>query len=181
LTQEEKEELLQIARESIRCAVMGDTPADVTIRNPVLNEDRGAFVTISIEGNLRGCIGYIQPIGPLYEAVLDVAGAAAVIDPRFMPLSPEEYDNIEIEISVLSPLEQIEDVQQIEVGKHGILINKGGYKGVLLPQVATDNNWDRKTFLEQTCLKAHLPRDVWKDPDTVIQVFSAEVFSEDDI
>jgi len=146
------------------------------VSSKTLKEQRGAFVTLNKHGSLRGCIGYIEGYKPLYEAVAEMAEAAAFRDPRFMPLTQDEWKDIEIEISVLTPLERITDINQIKAGKHGIYIKKGFYSGLLLPQVATEYGWDRKTFLEQTCRKAGLPSDAWKEEDTVIYIFSADIF-----
>jgi AmmeMemoRadiSam system protein A len=107
-----------------------------------------------------------------------MAVAAAFQDPRFPPLGPEELADLELEISVLTPMQRIQKVEEIQVGKHGLYIVRGIYRGLLLPQVATEHNWDRLTFLEQTCAKAGLPADAWKDPAAQIYVFSAEIFSE---
>lgn len=178
LSDEEKEELMKIAKETIHCAVKGEKIPDFAIKNELLKENRGAFVTITKEGDLRGCIGYSFPVDSLYKVVSEVAQSAALHDPRFPPLTEEELNDIEIEISVLTPLEEVKDVSEIEVGKHGLLIEKYGYKGLLLPQVAAEYNWDREKFLEQTCYKAGLDRNAWKEPDTVIKKFSAEIFGQ---
>ena len=178
LTDESKEELLRIARESISAAVRGGTIPDFTVSNEELNENRGAFVTIKIGGNLRGCIGYTLPVDSLYKVVSEVAQSAALHDPRFPALTENELEEIDIDISALTPLEKIEDISEIEVGKHGLFIERAGFKGLLLPQVATEYGWDRITFLEHTCRKAGLPKDAWKKPDTIIRIFSADVFGE---
>ena len=132
-------------------------------------------------GELRGCIGYIEGIKPLWEAVRDMARAAALEDPRFPPVRPEEVPELEIEISVLTPLWRVKDIKDIVIGRDGLIIRKGWRQGLLLPQVATEYGWDVKTFLEHTCLKAGLPRDAWKDPEAEIWAFSAEVFSEGEL
>jgi AmmeMemoRadiSam system protein A len=125
---------------------------------------------------LRGCIGSFDTGQPLYKTVQEMAEAAAFRDPRFRPVREDELPYIELEISVLTPLSQITEPEQIEVGLHGIMIRKGFQAGLLLPQVATERNWDRVTFLEETCRKAGLPKDAWKDEDAEIYVFSANVF-----
>jgi AmmeMemoRadiSam system protein B/AmmeMemoRadiSam system protein A len=179
LDQASKGELLAIARQAIEGVVKtGRAPEPVTA-NPVLETPRGAFVTIKIKGRLRGCIGNfgIRDAKPLFHTVSKMAAAAAVHDPRFRPLSAKELPAIEIEISALSPLRPIADVEEIEVGRHGIYITKGMRSGVLLPQVATENGWNRITFLEQTCRKAGLGPGEWKE-GAVISIFSAEVFGE---
>jgi AmmeMemoRadiSam system protein A len=177
LSDKDKTFLLKLAKETIECKVKGTKCPDYKITSEVLKENRGAFVTIKKHGDLRGCIGYIQAIKPLYQTVQEMAEAAALKDPRFEPVKKEELKDLEIEISVLTPLKRITDVSQIQVGTHGILLRRGYYSGLLLPQVATENNWDRKTFLEQTCFKAGMyDKECWKDKDTEIYIFSADVF-----
>jgi AmmeMemoRadiSam system protein B/AmmeMemoRadiSam system protein A len=175
-----RRELLAIARQAIEGVVKTGRAPEPATADPVLETPRGAFVTIKIKGRLRGCIGNfgIRNARPLFRTVSEMAVAAAVHDPRFRPLSKRELPEIEIEISALSPLRQVDDVAEIEVGRHGIYITKGGRSGVLLPQVATENGWDRDTFLEQTCRKAGLGPEEWKEGAT-ISIFSAEVFGED--
>ena len=126
---------------------------------------------------LRGCIGHIIGILPLKETIQKMSVASSTQDPRFPPVELSELNNIDIEVSVLSPPKKISNPEEIEVGKHGIVISKGFFKGVLLPQVATEQGWDRETFLEHTCLKAGLPTDAWKKGAT-IEIFSAQVFGE---
>jgi AmmeMemoRadiSam system protein A len=133
-------------------------------------------VSLHKDGRLRGCIGQIHARQPLVRTVAEMAVAAAFEDPRFPPLRREELRDIDIEISVLTPLRRITDVGQIQVGTHGIYLRRGGYSGLLLPQVATEWGWDRNTFLEHTCEKAHLSKDAWKDGETEIYIFSADVF-----
>jgi len=178
LTDEEKRFLLKTARETIARKLEGEEPAIPEAITPRLQEKRGAFVTLNKGGKLRGCIGYIEPAYPLLQTVVEMAEAAAFNDPRFPPLTKDELPAIEIEISVLTPLERARDINQIQVGTHGILIRKGGFQGLLLPQVAVEYNWDRETFLKHTCLKAGLPESCWQDPDTEIWIFSADIFSE---
>jgi AmmeMemoRadiSam system protein A len=176
LSDREKEALRHIAETVIESKARGKPVPEFAIDSPVLKEKRGAFVTINKGGQLRGCIGYIQPYKPLYQTVEEMASQAAFNDPRFDPVIESELPDLEIEISVLTPLKRIKDIEEIEVGKHGILIEKGFYSGLLLPQVATEYGWNRKTFLEHTCLKAGLPTNSWKDEDTVISIFSADIF-----
>lgn len=176
LTDEEKETLRRIAWEAIKSRLEERPMRDIEIRSPRLKEKRGAFVTLHKNGQLRGCIGYLEPIKPLYITIKEVAQAAAFSDPRFMPLKKDELDQINIEISVLTPLQRIHDINEIEIGKHGIYVKRGLYSGVLLPQVATEQGWGRLTFLEHTCLKAGLPPDEWRKSDTEIYIFSAEIF-----
>ena len=130
-------------------------------------------MTIKKNGNLRGCIGNIQPIMPLYQSVIKNAVAACSADPRFPPMKKEELKDIDVEISILSPLKLLKDVKDIQVGKHGLVIRKGAQGGILLPQVATEYGWDRETFLEQLCMKAGLPRGSWKDAE--LYSFTAEI------
>ncbi len=178
LTKNERKYLLSIARQSISSVFSGkDYKPDIP-KSKSLLEQRGVFVTLTINKKLRGCIGYIIGVKPLYEAVFDNARAAAFKDPRFYPLNQEEFKNVSIEITVLSPLKKIEHIQEINVGKHGILMKNNGFQGVLLPQVAIEYKWDRQTFLENTCIKASMSPDCWKDQKTEIYIFSGEVFDE---
>lgn len=142
----------------------------------ILLEKRGAFVTLKIDGQLRGCIGLIRAAKPLYEAVREMALAAAFDDPRFSPLTKAEFASIEIEISVLTPLAKVNNIKEIEVGRDGLIIRLDFHSGLLLPQVATEQDWDRITFLEQTCLKAGLPKNSYKEKNAEIYRFSADVF-----
>lgn len=179
LKNETKKELLKIARKAIEEEILRGikiTPPDIE----ELKVKKGAFVTIRVNSELRGCIGYVVPIRSLGETVIDCAIAAATEDHRFPPITPKEIPKMKLEISVLSPLKKIKDIQEIEVGKHGIMITHGLSRGLLLPQVAVEYNWDRITFLEHTCWKAGLDKNAWKDKDTIIEIFSAEVFSEED-
>lgn len=156
---------------------------------PHLYEKRGVFVTLykkergkekQKRGTLRGCIGSIFPEKPLYEEIIEVALSSAFKDPRFPPLREEELEDVEIEISLLSPFKRV-SYEEIEVGKHGIYIKKGPYRGLLLPQVATEYKWDRETFLRHTCLKAGLSEDCYLDPEVEIYVFTAEVCKESEL
>lgn len=181
LTLEEKRTLMNIAKTTVEAVVKGEPVTDFKVTSPDLKENRGAFVTLHKRGELRGCIGYIVGIKPLYQTVREVAEAAALHDPRFDPVRPSELKELEYEISALSVPHPISDVNEITVGIHGIIMRKGYNQGLLLPQVATEYGWDRETFLRQTCRKAGLPPEAWKDRDTEIQIFSAEVFGEKDI
>jgi AmmeMemoRadiSam system protein A len=143
-----------------------------------LNRERGAFVTLHESGELRGCIGYTSATKPLYMTVRDTATLAALKDPRFKPVSVSELPKLEYEISVLSPLRRVTDIQQIKVGEHGLLMKNGGFEGLLLPQVPVEQKWDRQKFLEQTCVKAGMSAGCWKDGDTDIFLFTAVVFGE---
>ncbi len=178
LSTADKQLLLHVARDSIEAHLKGKSATPVKSESPVLCEARGAFVSLHRQGQLRGCIGYLEPVKPLLQAVREMAAAAAFHDPRFRPLQASELADLEIEISVLSPMRLIKSTDEIEVGKHGLYMVRGLNRGLLLPQVATQCHWDRLPFLEQTCCKAGLPPDAWKDPNTKIYVFSAEVFAE---
>ena len=182
LNEEEKRTLREIAKETIWRRVLGKPLPAFSIQSPKLQVPRGVFVTIKKHGQLRGCIGYVRPVKPLWEAVIDMAQAAAFEDPRFPPVRKEELEDLEIEISVLTPLKQIkgspeEILKSIKIGRHGLMIEKPPYySGLLLPQVAIEYGWDVETFLEETCLKAGLPPRAWRDPDSRIYIFGAEVF-----
>ena len=178
LTPADKQLLLQVARDSIAARLTGKAAAPVKTAAPVMQERRGAFVSLHRQGQLRGCIGYIDAVKPLLQTVQEMAPAAAFHDPRFRPLQADELADLEIEISVLTPMKLIKSTDEIEVGKHGILISRGINQGVLLPQVATECGWDREAFLKFTCSKAALPDDAWQDAQTKIEIFSAQVFSE---
>jgi len=180
LTDEEKVELLRIARNSITNAVNGKELPEVEPLTENLRTPCGAFVTITINDTLRGCIGYVEAVKSLAETVNEVAAKSALEDPRFPPVEPYELDKIEIEISVLSPLKLVKSVDEIKVGEHGIMIKKGWRRGLLLPQVAVEHNLTKEEFLEHTCLKAGLHPDCWKDKDVEIYVFTAIVFKESD-
>jgi MEMO1 family protein len=181
LSKKEKLILLEIARESIKSAILGVKPNIPTINDVILNEKCGAFVTLTINGKLRGCIGNIRAVSPLWETVKTMAKEAALNDPRFYPLTPADIKDISIEISVLSPFKLINNLDEIKVGTHGLFIKKGFNQGLLLPQVATDYKWDRTQFLKETCHKAGLPEKAWQDKNCDIYIFSATVFNEDDL
>ena len=174
----QQEKLLNIARQTLEEYIRNGRVPEFKETDSELVQKCGVFVTLTKKGQLRGCIGYIQPILPLHEAVSKMAIESSTGDPRFPPVSPEELQDIHIEISVLTPLERIEDIKKIEIGKHGLYIRKGFYSGLLLPQVATSYDWNKWEFLNQTCIKAGLPADSWRDKDTEIYIFSAQIFSE---
>jgi len=176
LTAEERKELLSIARDAVTHSFKGNKFAAKSGLEG-LQLKGGVFVTIHKKGNLRGCIGVFTSEKPLYETVATMAKAAAFKDPRFSPLEQSEIADIDFEISVLSPLKEIEKMEEIEIGRHGIYITKGLSRGVLLPQVAKEYGWDVETFLEQTCRKAGLPPDAWKS-GAKIEIFAAEVFGK---
>jgi len=170
--------LLEIARTAITSLVNKQDYQPTPREEKALNQRSGCFVTIKQGGQLRGCIGNFQSERPLFIEIADMAVASASKDPRFHPLEADELNNFSLEISVLSPLEKIEDVELIEVGTHGIYLEKNFSRGVLLPQVATEYGWDRLTFLQQTCLKAGLSKDAWQEADTDIYIFSAQIIKE---
>jgi uncharacterized protein len=178
LSASDRETLLKVARSSIVTHLKDQSLALSQDISPALCELRGVFVTLHRQGRLRGCIGYLEPVKPLIAAVQEMAAAAAFHDPRFPPLREEELADLDIEISVLSPMRPIANPEEIEVGKHGLYLERAQARGLLLPQVATECKWDRITFLEQTCCKAGLPPSAWKEADAHIYVFSAEIFSE---
>jgi AmmeMemoRadiSam system protein A len=174
-SESERELIRRIARNSIEEKLLGKPEEPLAIPDS-LRELMGAFVTLKTRGELKGCIGYVKPILPLADTIKQMSIQAAFHDPRFMPLNEREWEDTEIEISVLTPLKKITDIEEIEVGVHGLYIEKGGYSGLLLPQVAVENCWDRTAFLEYTCYKAGLPKNAWKSKDTSIFIFSADVF-----
>lgn len=178
LTADEESYLLGLARRSVEASagVRAEAPLDMT--TDTLLEKRGAFVTLKIGGRLRGCIGMVEPRKPLKDTVAEMARAAAVGDPRFVPVGEDEIDSLDIEISVLTLLRRIRSRDEIVVGTHGLVVERGPHRGLLLPQVATEAEWDAETFLGYTCEKAGLPRNAWRDPETRIFVFSAQVFRE---
>ncbi len=178
LTEEEKKELLRIARRSIKAAVEELPTEKLKLTNRSFLEPRGVFVTLRLKGELRGCIGYVEPRLPLAAAVEELAVKSAFEDPRFYPVSFDEVDSISIEISVLSPLKKISDVHEIEVGRDGLVIELGSRRGLLLPQVAVEYNWDREEFLSYTSQKAGLPSTAWKDKKAEIFSFTTDSFSE---
>ena len=181
LTPDDKTYLLRLARITITSAFSKEEADIPPHPSDVLDKPSGAFVTLSKRGKLRGCIGYIEAVKPLRETIAEMASSAAFKDWRFPPVRESELDDIEIEISVLSPLRRIDDTSVIEVGTHGIIISRGSNRGLLLPQVAAEWSWDRETFLRQTCVKAGLPEDAWTKDETRIDIFSADIFSESEL
>jgi len=182
LNKQQQVDLLNLARKTIADKLGVETDIKLSSFNEnIFNEKCGSFVTLHTHGDLRGCIGYIEGIKNIPETVKEMAVSSAFRDPRFLPLSREEYKDIDIEISILSPIEEVHDIKDIVVGRDGIIITKGGYRGLLLPQVAVEQGWDRDTFLTHTCYKAGLPGDSWKKKDVIIEKFSAQVFSEKEL
>ena len=174
LDESEQLRLLRIARqaleESVRKCELSELDEEP---EGALRERCGAFVTLRKAGRLRGCIGYVEALKPLYQTVRECALAAALRDPRFDPVTPEELPALTVEISALSPLVDISP-EQIEIGRHGLMISQGPQRGLLLPQVAVELTWDRERFLEETCMKAGLPPDAWRHGARV-QAFTAQV------
>lgn len=170
----ERSTLLALARQSIAHYLSHQAYLRPAVDAPALCEPRGAFVTLKKHGMLRGCIGALHARLPLWETVVEMAVAAAFEDPRFISLTANELPQIDIEISVLSPMTVVKDSSTIEVGVHGLYVQKGGRSGLLLPQVATEYGWDRETFLRHTCQKAGLPEDAWRSGATV-SCFTAEI------
>lgn len=184
LTAEEQKTLLRIARDTLRLYLKDrkvlDPKKGVYNITPALEQSRGIFVTLKRGGQLRGCIGYIIGMKPIHQAVVDNTVSAATRDPRFRPVTSGELSQLSIELSVMSPLQKIDDVKEVEVGKHGLYIIEGRNRGILLPQVATHQGWDRDQFLVGVCQKAGLPGDAWKK-GARIYIFSAQVFSEKEL
>ncbi len=180
LSDDARKECLFLARRTLHAHIRGQSHGTAfTPTQPELLEPRGAFVTLKAGGQLRGCIGHILASRPLWQTIEQCTMASATEDPRFPPVQPDELPDIEIEISVLSPLEPVTDVESIEVGRHGLLISRGFSRGLLLPQVAPEYGWNREEFLAHTCRKAGLPPDAWRS-GARIERFTAEVFAEKD-
>lgn len=177
LTPDEQQYLKELVRLAIASQLTGQGP--VTPPEPpteLLKSELGAFVTLKRNGHLRGCIGNLVGAGPLFKTVWNMAQAAAFQDPRFNPLTPAELDGLSIEISILGPLEPCPDPQLVEIGRHGLIMRRGGNQGLLLPQVPMEWGWDCEQFLAQTCRKAGLPAQAWREPGTEIYWFEAVVF-----
>ncbi len=182
LNKEQRKKLLEIARKSIETYLKTGKKLEVNETDPALLKEMGAFVTLNEHGELRGCIGNLKGTEPLYLTIRDMAVEAAVGDPRFAPVRLAELENIEIEISALSPLERIDSAEKIQLGKHGVIVKRGLNSGVFLPQVATETGWSKEEFMSNLCAhKAGLEPDAWKDKSTEIYIFTAEVFSEKEI
>ncbi len=177
LTDDEKTYLLELARAVITAEAKGDPGPTPETRTSVLAENRGAFVTLHLWGRLRGCIGYIEGIKPLVEAVADNALAAGFRDPRFGRINATELSDLHIQISSLTPLRPVDHWRDIEIPRHGVVLTSGVNKGVFLPQVAKEEGWDRDTMLSHLAMKADLDRDAWREGASFL-VFEAEVFAE---
>ncbi len=170
--------LLQLAHESIECELQ-NRELSLVSPSPHLAERRGAFTTLYCGGELRGCVGYVLPAKALFRTVAETARAAAFEDSRFWPVTPGELSQLEISLSILSPVQPIQP-EEVEVGRHGLLITRGGHRGLLLPQVPVEHRWDRVSFLEQTCHKAGLPANAWHE-GAKLEAFTAEVFGDRDL
>ena len=174
-SEEERSLLLRLAHEAILSKL---EKREISLDPPTshLAEPRGAFTSLYLQGELRGCVGYVLAVSSVYRAVAETARAAAFEDTRFDPVSAAEAPDLKVELSILSPPQPISP-EAVEVGRHGLVISRYGYRGLLLPQVPVEHEWDRVTFLEQTCRKAGLPLDAWRKGAT-IEAFTAEVFGE---
>jgi AmmeMemoRadiSam system protein A len=175
---EERTLLLRLAHQAITATLEG-RDISLVAPSPHLAEPRGAFTTLYRRGDLRGCVGYVFPVTSLYCTVVESARGAAFDDSRFQPVTLEETRDLEVSLSVLSPLERIRP-EEVEVGRHGLLVSLAGYRGLLLPQVPVEHGWDRITFLQQTCRKAGLPLNAWRI-GARLEAFTAEIFSDQDL
>jgi uncharacterized protein len=185
ISTEDGEFLVKLARKAIETYIISkkliNVPDDL---NPILKEEMGAFVTLTHNGNLRGCIGYPEPVKPLAQAVVEVAISAATGDPRFPPVTAAELDKIQVEVSVLTKPELIEVqkpaqyLEKVEVGRDGLIVERGMYRGLLLPQVPVEWNWDIEDFLANTCMKAGLTSDCWLQEGVRIYSFKSQIFTE---
>ncbi len=177
LTEPEKAELLKMARTAVELYVRDKQVLATRSESPKLREPRAAFVTLRKKGDLRGCIGYLEPVAPLDQTVVRVGILAAVEDTRFTPVTPDELSAITVEVSVLTPIRDISSPLQVRVGRDGLVVSMGSRRGLLLPQVAVENGWDRETFLSEGCVKAGLPPDAWRH-GAKLATFQAIVFGE---
>lgn len=178
LNDDEKRELLRIARATLREFLRsGRIPPGKPHRDSLV-ADAGAFVTLQHRGELRGCIGHVEARQPIYKAIQEMAVAAASRDPRFPPITADELDQIDIEVSVLGSHAPVSSPGEVIVGTHGLAIDMRDRRGLLLPQVAVEHGWDAAAFLQHLCHKADLPADAWRDPDARVERFSAQVFSD---
>lgn len=181
---EECQTLLVIARHAIEAHIAGEPFEAEDLAGhvpPRLHEIRAAFTTIFLAAHLRGCVGFAVPIYPLYRTIAETAVSAAFLDPRFPPVTAEEVRQLRIEISVLSPMQPVEATEaesQIHIGRHGLLVTHMGRRGLLLPQVAAEHGWGPAEFLENTCLKAGLHREAWREPGARLELFTAEIFGD---
>jgi AmmeMemoRadiSam system protein A len=179
LTPSQRQSLLDLARAAAASAARGEADSDAGPAPEGLERPGAAFVTLHVGGELQGCIGSLQLEGSLWDTVHEMAIAAARRDPRFPPLAARDLASLEVEISVLGSPRRISNPAEIEIGRHGLEIRRGRRRGLLLPQVAVEHDFDRERFLAETCRKAGLPADSWRDPETEIWIFEAEVFGGD--
>jgi len=179
LPETDRRALLELARRAIGQSVLLQKPLADIPDTGIFAQSCGAFVTLHVRGRLRGCIGIVEAYGPLGTIIAHCAEGAALHDPRFPPVRADELDQLQIEISLLSAPEPVL-AEQIEIGRHGLLVSQHGRRGLLLPQVATEHRLTREQFLEETCHKAGLPPKAWQDPATEVHAFTCEVFSEDE-
>jgi uncharacterized protein len=177
-SRDEQRELLRIVREAIGAHLRGGAPSLPPLVGPLARRV-GLFVTLHLDGDLRGCIGHPDGDQPLGRILIRCAIAAATEDPRFESLTLDEFERVRIELSLIAPIEPVADVAEIQVGRHGLIVEQGGWRGLLLPQVASEHEWDRETFLAHTCLKAGLRADAWKAGARLFK-FEAEVFGDED-
>jgi len=173
---EDQQRLLALARQALEARVRRQPPPRAE-RGGALEWPRGAFVTIHCRGDLRGCLGRIEADAPLADTVAHLAASVSDSDPRFEPVSALELDAIDLEISVLTPEREIHSIAEIEIGRHGLIVEQGARRGLLLPQVAIEHGWDAQTFVSHTCLKAALPADAWRQNARIL-IFEAQVFGE---
>ena len=178
LSEADRRTALKVARDAVVDAVSRQKLPDFIPRDGIFAQRRGVFVTLHVRGRLQGCIGVTEAGDPLGEAIARCARSAAVEDPRFAPMKKEQLDDLSVEISLLYPLEPIAP-EAIEIGRHGLLISLQAHRGLLLPQVAVEHHLTREQFLEETCRKAGLRREAWRDPEARIFGFTCEVISED--
>lgn len=180
LSDDDKKALLQLARSSIECAVHGEPLPSTDLPKQNLHTPCGAFVTVRVNGELRGCYGYVNAYYPLPQSVQDVGVRAALEDPRFDHVTSQELSSMELEVSVLEPPVKVEKIEEIEVGVHGLIMESRMHRGLLLPSVPTEYGWDREQFLNHTAQKAGLPPEAWKNKNVAIFKFTADKFSESD-
>jgi len=181
LSNDDKKALLQLARTSIECAVGGRELPRTDLLKQNLHTPCGAFVTVRVSGELRGCYGYVNAYYPLAQSVQEVGVRAALEDPRFEHVTLDELDTMEVEVSVLEAPEKVERIEEIEVGVHGLIIETRFHRGLLLPSVPGEYGWDREQFLNHTALKAGLPPDAWRKKNVSLYKFTAQNFSESDL
>ncbi len=181
LSNDQKRKLLDLARRVVEKAARDGKRSSFPCEDESLSMLGAAFVTLHARGRLRGCIGHVEATMPLWDCVTDMAYAASTSDPRFMPVKPDEMDDLDLEISVLTPLEEVSDVESIEVGRHGLVMERGLNRGLLLPQVPTEQGWNREQFLGHTAMKAGLSPDAWRKKGTRLYSFEAIVFGEKEL